>query len=158
MFRKCTDWVVLLIVGVILGGLVVGTTQGQIRRDRRIAPRGAAPFVHTVVFYLKKDAPANASDAVISDTQKLLARIPSVREIRAGRPAEKASDRAVKDYQVGLLVLFDDADGLHAYIDHPLHKEFVANHEKNFEKVVVYDFLAQSAGFSAPEPVPPRKD
>jgi len=158
MFRKCTDWVVLLVVGVILGGLLVGSTQGQIRRDRRIAPRGPASFVHTVIFHLKTDAPANETDSVIADTQKLLARIPSVREIRAGRPAEKASDRAVKDYQVGLLVLFDDVEGLHAYIDHPLHKEFVANHEKNFEKVVVYDFLAQNAGFSGPQPVPPRKD
>jgi len=92
---------------------------------------------------------------VIADTQKLLAKIPSVREIRAGKPAEKASARAAKDYQVGLLVLFDDVDGLHAYTDHPLHKEFVAYHEKNFEKVVVYDFLAQNSRVSVPEPATP---
>ena len=158
MFRKCADWVVLVVIGVILGSLLVGSTQGQIRRDRRIAPRKPAPFVHTVIFSLKKDAPANEADSVIADTQKLLAKIPSVREIRAGKPAEKASARAAKDYQVGLLVIFDDVDGLHAYIDHPLHKEFVANHEKNFEKVVVYDFLGQNPGFSGSESEAPGKD
>jgi hypothetical protein len=170
MFRKCADLVVLAVIAAILGSLLVGSTQGRIlsnqfgferngfRRERKTAPRKPAPFVHTVIFFLKKDAPANEADSVIGDTQKLLAKIPSVREIRAGRPAEKTSPVAVKDYQVGLLVLFDDVDGLHAYSDHPLHKEFVANHEKHFEKVAVYDFLAQNPGFSSSEPVAPGKD
>jgi hypothetical protein len=109
-----------------------------------VVVRRPAPFVHSVIVYLKKDAPANEADAVLADTQKLLAKIPSVREIRAGRPADKATPIATKDYQVGVLVLFDDIEGLHTYLDHPLHKEFVSNHDKNFEKVVVYDFLSQN--------------
>jgi hypothetical protein len=117
---------------------------GQVRRDRKAIIRRPVPFVHSVIIYLKKDAPANETDAVMADTQKLLARIPSVREIRAGRPADKATPVATKDYQVGLLVLFDDVEGLHTYLDHPLHKEFVSNHEKNFDKVVVYDFMSQN--------------
>ena len=142
MFRKCADFLVLAVVGAILAIVLVGYTHGQGRRDRKIAVRKPASFVHTVIFHLKKDAPENATDAVIADTQKLLARIESVREIRAGRPAEKGSPNAAKDYQIGLLVLFDDAGGLQTYLDHPLHKEFVANHGKSFERVVVYDFLA----------------
>ena len=143
MSRKSTMFLVLLMAGVILGSALINPTQGQVRRDRRaVVPRKSPPLVHTVIFYLKKDAPANEADALVADTQKLLAKIPTVREIRAGKPADKATPIAAKDYQVGLLVLFDDTDGLHTYSDHPLHKEFVANHAKSFEKVVVYDFLS----------------
>ncbi len=142
MFRKCSLLVTLLVAGAILGSLVVGPSHGQGKRDRRIVSRKPAPLVHTVIFYLKKDAPVNEPDALIADMQKLLAKIPTVRDIRAGRPADKASPTAAKDFQLGLLVLFDDVEGLHTYLDHPLHKEYVANHEKNFEKVVVYDFAS----------------
>lgn len=144
MLRKGLMLLVMLFGGAILGSILLGPIQGQVRRDRRATPRKAPPLVHTVIFALKKDAPANEADALIADSQKLLAKIPSVREIRAGKPADKATPIAAKDYQVGLLVLFDDADGLQTYLDHPLHKEYVANHEKNFEKVVIYDFLSTS--------------
>ena len=143
MFRKCMMLLALAITGVILSLTATKSTQGQVRRDRRVTIRKPAPFVHTVIFYLKKDAPANEADAIIADTQRLLAKIPSVREIRAGRPAEKGAAAVVKDYQVGLLVLFDDGEGMQAYVDHPLHKEFVTGHEKSFEKVVVYDFVSK---------------
>jgi hypothetical protein len=144
MIRKCSMLLTLLVVGIILGTTLQGSLQGQGRRDRRVAPRPSPLFVHTVFFYLKKDAPANEADALIADAQKSLAKIPSVREIRAGKPAEKATPVAVKDYQVGLLVRFDDAEGLHTYLDHPLHKEYVSAHEKNLDKVLVYDFLSAS--------------
>jgi len=141
---KCSIFLVLVVTGAVLGSTLVNPTQGQGRRDRRTVIRKPAPFVHTVIFYLKKEAPATEADALIADSQKLLAKIPTVREIRAGKPAEKATPIATKDYQVGLLVLFDDADGLHTYLDHPLHKEYVSNHEKNLEKVVVYDFAGSN--------------
>ncbi len=122
MFRKCMMLLPLAITGVILSLTAANSTQGQ---------------------DLKKDAPANEADAIIADTQRMLAKIPSVREIRAGRPAEKGAAVVVKDYQVGLLVLFDDGEDMQAYVDHPLHKEFVTGHEKSFEKVVVYDFVSK---------------
>src|SRR5260370_22423073 len=139
MLRKGSMLLVMAIGGAILGSSLMGPIQGQVRRDRKAIARKAPPLVHTVVFTLKKDAPANEADALIADTQKLLSKIPSVREIRAGKPADNATPIAAKDYQVGLLVLFDDTQGLHTYADHPLHNEFVSNHERNFEKVVVYD-------------------
>src|SRR5690348_4133702 len=73
MLRKCADFLVLAVVGMILTSALVGYTHGQGRRDRKIAVRKPAPFVHTVIFNLKKDAPENATDAIIADTQKLLA-------------------------------------------------------------------------------------
>jgi len=99
-------------------------------------------YVHTVIFYLKKDAPRGADKALIDDAFTLLARIPTVKGIRAGLPAEKATpDVAVKDYQVGLLVLFDDYEGLKTYLDHPDHVKFVEKHLKHVDKVLVYDFV-----------------
>lgn len=106
--------------------------------------RAAAPYVHTVIFHLKKDAPQDAATSAIADCHALLTKIPTVRELRVGRPAEKSTpDVSVKDYQFGLVVLFDDYDGLDKYLVHPKHVEFVNKHLKNVEKVLVYDFINQ---------------
>jgi hypothetical protein len=103
-----------------------------------------APYVHSVVFYLKKDAPKDAADKLIVATNDLLRKIPTVRGLWVGQPASKATPKvAVLDYQVGLLVLFDDAQGLETYLNHPLHVEFVEKHTKNVERVLVYDFVNQ---------------
>lgn len=109
-------------------------------------PKGKAPYVHAVIFTMKKDAPKGAESELVADCHAILAKIPSVRHLRVGRPAEKASPRFVrKDYSVGLLILFDDADGLLAYDAHPLHKQFVEKHVNNvdLEQLRVYDFSDQ---------------
>ncbi len=145
MLRRTIVIVTLLVSGTILGGTIIGSIQGQDKKDkkdRKVGVRKAAPFVHSVIFYLKKDAPENEADALIADAHQMLAKIPTVRNLHAGLPAEKGTPEvAVKDYQVGLLVLFEDADGLHTYLEHPQHKDYVAKHEKHFEKVLVYDFV-----------------
>lgn len=112
------------------------------QEKKKKVEKAPAPYVHAVIFYLKKDAPKKADERMIEDAHKLLAKIPSVRSVRAGHPAAKHTPKiAVTDYQVGLLVIFDDADGLHTYIDHELHTEYVKRHEKHVEKVLVYDFV-----------------
>jgi hypothetical protein len=110
-------------------------------------PKGAAkaPYVHAVFFYLKKDAPKGEVEALIADTHKLLGKIPSVRGLWVGRPAEKATPKyALTDFQVGLLVLFDDFAGLKTYLEHPLHDEYLEKHGKHWERVPVYDFVNQT--------------
>jgi hypothetical protein len=108
------------------------------------AQKADAPYVHAVIFYLKKDAPKDEAKALIADAFELLAKIPSVRLIKAGPPAAMSTPKfATTDYQVGLLVLFDNFDGLKTYLDHPLHTKYVEKHEKHLEKVLVYDFLNQ---------------
>jgi hypothetical protein len=108
-----------------------------------VKAKAKAPFVHTVIFTLKKDAPDGAADGMIQDAHEMLAKIPTVREVRCGRPAEKPKADAKASYDVGLLVLFDDAAGLKTYDEHPLHKEYVKKHLKNIEldKLHVYDFM-----------------
>jgi hypothetical protein len=104
-----------------------------------------ANYVHTVIFYLKKDAPRGEAGALIKDAHQMLTKIPTVRRLSAGRPAEKATpDVAITDFQVGLLVHFDDYKGLQTYLDHPLHTEYVQKHKKYWEKVAVYDFINQT--------------
>ncbi len=102
-----------------------------------------ASYVHTVIFRLKKDAPADTADKMIADSHTLLAAIPTVRLIHAGKPAPEDQSTpkvAVRDYDVALLVLFDDAAGLKTYIDHDMHKKWVAEFDKYFDKVDVFDF------------------
>jgi hypothetical protein len=121
-------------------GLVASSRADEKKADK------PAPYVHVVIFHLKKDAPANAAEDLITDAHKMLAKIPTVRELRVGRPAEKATpDFAKKDYQVGLVIFFDDFDGLKTYLDHPLHLKYVEKHLKYVDEksLGVYDFINQ---------------
>jgi hypothetical protein len=102
------------------------------------------PYVHAVIFYLKKDAPKDTVEKAIADSHELLAKVPTVRKLWVGRPAAKSTPKFAKtDYNFGLLVLFDNADGLIKYIDDPLHVKFVDRYGKFFEIVHVYDFENQ---------------
>ena len=117
-----------------------GNDEGKAAADK------TPPFVHCVIFYLNKDAPEGEADAMIADINELLRAIPSVRGLRAGKPAVKEKrDNAKTDFQVGLLVLFDNAEGLDTYIKHPKHVQFVEKHGKYIErnKLGVYDFVEQ---------------
>jgi hypothetical protein len=104
----------------------------------------AATYVHVVTIPLMKDAPEDTGEKLIADCHILLGKIPSVRAVKAGRPAEKDSvDFVKKDYSVGLIVLFDDHDGLKAYLVHPLHLQLVEKYRKfiDFEHARVFDFV-----------------
>ena len=137
MYRKLTGLVVLGVAALWAAGT---GTAGEKGGGRPGAKR--ANYVHAVIFYLKKGAPAGEAEALIEDSHKLLAKIPSVRHLWVGRPAEKGTPKVgITDFQVGLLVLFDDYDGLKTYIDHPLHTQYVEKHEKYWQKVPVYDFV-----------------
>jgi hypothetical protein len=119
-----------------------GNRKGE-REDQR---QGAArpPYVHTVIFYLKEDAPKDQVENMIADAHRLLARIPAVKGLWIGRPAEKSTPMlAVTDYQVAMLLLFDDYAGLQEYLEHKLHLEFREKHARHAERVPVYDFVNQ---------------
>lgn len=99
-------------------------------------------YVHTVIFYIKKDAPKDEADALIKDAYSMLAKIPTVRLLKIGLPAEKATPKlAVTDYQVGLVIFFDNYDGLKEYLEHADHVKYVDKHMKHLDKIVVYDFI-----------------
>ncbi len=115
--------------------------------DAKSDKNGNAPYAHVVIFRMKEDAPKDAVEKAIADCRELLAKVPSVRSVRAGRPAAKGTPEVPKtQYDFALLVLFEDADGLEAYIKHPLHVKFVQKHGPNFnmEKLQIFDFMDQS--------------
>lgn len=125
---------------------LVWTTAASQAAEAQKATAQTAPYVHVVIFHLKKDAPSGTAEALIADAYEILAKIPSVRGIQAGKPAEKATpDFAKKDYQVGLVVLFDNFEGLETYLKHPLHQKYVDKHLKHVDdtKLQVYDFLGR---------------
>src|SRR5947209_12141439 len=75
-----------------------------------------APLSHVVIFQVKKDAGADAIEGIIADAHAMLTKIPTVRGLKVGRPSEKSKGGpVVQDYQIGLLVMFDDYDGLKTY-------------------------------------------
>lgn len=112
-------------------------------KDTRPAAGKSAPLVHMVIVYLKKDAPKDEASIIIKEAYEQLAKIPTVRKLEAGVPAKNGSPQfGVKDYQVGLLLLFDNEADLKTYIEHPIHVKYLEKHGKHCEKVLVYDFQA----------------
>jgi len=99
-------------------------------------------YVHAVFFTCKPDVPACQIDSLVADGYDLLGQVPTVRRVESGR-RDTAADRDVndQDYDVGLVVYFDDKAGLEAYIEHPTHIEYVEKHEANWAKVRVFDFI-----------------
>jgi hypothetical protein len=136
---------IVLALVVVLAGVSAADDQ-PVAKTVQGAKAGSAPFVHVVVFQLKKDAPSGSVDQVIKDCHDMLGKIKSVRTVKAGKPAEQApGDIATKDYDVALLVLVDDAAGLKAYLEDPLHLKFVEKYGKLFEmeKLRIFDFVDQ---------------
>jgi len=100
-----------------------------------------APFVHTVILKIKKDAPPNTAVAILADVP-VIGKLPSVQGFWYGvRAAEGSPEFAVKDFEISLVLLFEDVDGLKRYLDHPTHKRFVDKHLKHLETPLVYDSL-----------------
>jgi hypothetical protein len=134
MKRKILASVVLAVAGIFLAGAAVHSAAEK---------KGKAPYVHTVIFTLKADAPRDAAAEMIADCHGMLARIASVRELRAGPPAEKGTPKlAKKDFSVALTIFFDDHEGLMAYDKDELHQKFVKKHLPHIEleKLLVYDY------------------
>jgi hypothetical protein len=142
MKRKLLSAVALAVAGMLLAGAAVHSAA-----EKKDDGKKKAPYVHTVIFTLKKDAPKDEETELVADCHTMLAKIPTVRELRAGRPAEKGTPRlAKKDFTVALTIFFDDYDGLMAYDKHELHQQFVKKHLQHVEveKLLVYDVVDQA--------------
>jgi Stress responsive A/B Barrel Domain len=142
MIRRWSFGIALVLVGLLTGAVVAAE---RVKPAESPDKAVAAPYVHTVIFHLKKDAPADTAEKIIEGCHTLEA-IPTVRALKAGRPApadDSTPKVALQDYDVGLVVLFDDAAGLKTYLTHETHLKFVKDYGQYFEKVQVYDFSDQ---------------
>lgn len=100
-------------------------------------------FIHTVYFWLNEGTSQARHDGLIQDCYDYLGKIPTVKQLMAGKPA--MTPRAVVDnsYQVGLTVILADSPGHDVYQIHDLHKQFIERNKDIWKRVQVYDFMAK---------------
>ena len=102
-----------------------------------------APFAHVVLFKTKSGTP-EAAATIVRDVNEMLAHLPTVKGLWVGSPAPTATRPIVDaNYDVGLLVLFEDQKGLQEYLDHPTHVEFAKKHDTECQ-VRVFDFTPKT--------------
>jgi len=107
-------------------------------RELEVAKK--APFAHASILKLKKVDDEQVKK-IYEEANKSLAKIAGVRSILVGRPVENGTPEfAQKGYQLGVVVLLDDADALRKYLDDPLHKQFNDKMADYWERPLVYDF------------------
>jgi len=96
-------------------------------------------LVHSVFFWLK-DGMNEDETKMFEQGLESLTHIDSVNLGYFGAPAK--TDRPVidKTYTYGLTIINENCDLQMEYQVDPMHKKFVNDFEKYFEKVVVYDF------------------
>ncbi len=97
-------------------------------------------FVHTVFFWLNEEAPKAAGAQLAEDCLRLLGKIPDVKGIHAGPPANTPREVVDNSYAVGLTVILPGRQAHDVYQDHPLHHEFIARNKAHWKRVRVYDF------------------
>jgi hypothetical protein len=106
-------------------------------------PDLAAPVWHVVLFQLRPDAPSDAAARLIADSKRLLAQIPGVREVHAGRKAADARDVHVKDYDVAISVRLEGRATLAVYAADARHLELIARYREQLVGWRVIDFFAE---------------
>ena len=77
--------------------------------------------------------------ALIEDSNKRLATIPSVKEYFCGTHVPSGRATVLTDYDVGLYVAFDSMEGYQAYVEHPGHVNFVNKWKPKMQSLRVYD-------------------
>lgn len=100
-------------------------------------------FVHCVFFTLKPETTPEQAQELI-DGCKTLKQVPSVRRLDVGlRHPEMKRDVNVLDYEIGLVVYFDDKAGHDLYNTHPIHNAMVDKHKGKWNKVRVFDYTSK---------------
>ncbi len=120
------------------GAGIAAGAPGEAHAAAAVVP---APVLHHVFFWLHDPASTADRDRLVAGLRTLAA-IPVVRALHVGVPADtEARDVVDGSYQVSELMFFDTVADQKAYQDHPIHRQFVADCEKLWRKVVVYDTL-----------------
>lgn len=98
---------------------------------------------HDVFFSLNDASPA-ARDALVAACKKYLTGHEGVVAFSAGVLAAEL-DRPVndRDFDVALHMVFDGKASHDKYQDAPRHKQFMAENQKNWKKVRVFDSLVE---------------
>lgn len=98
-------------------------------------------FVHTVFFWMKPGVSDADRRQLVSDCLEFLGKVPTVKQIWAGRPAQTPREVVDNSYDVGLTVILPDKAAHEVYQEHPLHLEFIKRNKQNWARVQVYDYV-----------------
>ena len=97
-------------------------------------------FVHAVYFWLKPEL-NQAQVAQFVELASAMKRIPTVRHLWLGKPADTNRPVIDRSYSYALVCVFDDAAGEAAYQTHPIHDTFREKCGTFWSRVQIYDSL-----------------
>lgn len=115
--------------------------------DNQVGGKGAkaAPsdgaYIHVVVMTMKKDTPPEAIEQFINDGYRLLQPRKTVRRYAIGRPANPGAGDMETNYQIAMLVTYDNYQDAEDSMSDPLHTEYDARNLQWVESFKVYDFV-----------------
>jgi hypothetical protein len=102
------------------------------------------PLMHNVYFTLKDRSP-EAVRALVAACKKYLTVQPDIVYFACGTlEPELAREVNVRDFDVGLHIVFTDRAAHDAYQTDPAHERFVAENKPGWTKVRVFDSLVES--------------
>ncbi|WP_425618511.1 Dabb family protein [Anatilimnocola sp. NA78] len=135
----------LLAIRSVLFCCLVTLSVSLARAEEPVDKKIAAPFVHVALYTFKADAPEGTAAEFAAEAEKVFAQIDTVRSFRLGQPAAKATPREFmvdpkKAYHLGVVLTFDNFDGMAKYGNDQRHNELKKKYAKYFEKIVAYDF------------------
>lgn len=111
-------------------------------------------IAHIVLFRPRGDLSPAERTALTGAFEAALREIPSIRRAYVGRRflhGRAYETRMQVDYQYAAVIEFDDAAGLNAYLEHPVHQQLASEFYEAFEQALMYDFDLQEgeAGLAA---------
>lgn len=141
---KRTALPVAVLIGLIGLLAVYGTVRASVGTEesgRQMEKPGT--FIHIVYFWLKPGTDEAARTQLVNDCKEYLGAISTVRYIAVGLPAGTPRTVVDNSYGVGLMVHFDDKAGHDLYQSDQKHVEFIERNQDHWEKVQVYDTIAE---------------
>lgn len=126
--RGLTQWAACTLL-LALGVPALGGCAGMDGRSR-------APLQHIVLIKLRDESQA---DALLADTQRRLSAVPAVAELWVGRPFELGRPGVDLDWDVGVIVGFEDRAAYEAYLSDPEHDALVAAWQERWLWIRVHD-------------------
>jgi hypothetical protein len=101
------------------------------------------PVLHVVLFAWNPGVSAADEAEFLADSRRLLADVPGVLEVRAGRKAADQRDVHVKDYDVAVSVRLRGLADLSSYASDSRHVELLAKWKGRILRARVVDFFAE---------------
>ena len=98
-----------------------------------------ASLISHIVFVELND-PADY-EAILADSDAMLATIPSVRQFAAGAHHDTGRTTISTDYDLAIYLGFDTNEGLSVYVAHPQHVAYVEKWKPRIRSLRVYDML-----------------